>query len=46
MNLISLVMIVAGFVLLYGAIKNLHPLDVIQRALSGKPISEAKPLSE
>lgn len=40
----TLMMIVGGFVLLYGAVKGKNPLSVIQGALQGKPPSEAKSL--
>lgn len=44
MSLVTLVMVVGGFLLLYGAVKNLNPLDVIRNALTGKDIHTAKPL--
>ena len=44
MNMTALVMLFAGFVLLYGAIKNKNPLEVIKNALSGKPPSSASPI--
>lgn len=45
LNIVAVVMIVGGFILLYGAIKNLNPLNVVQNALSNKPLSSAKPIN-
>lgn len=42
---ITVVMAVAGMVLLYGAVKNKNPLEVIKLALQGKDINSAPPLS-
>lgn len=44
MSPLTLALLVAGFLLLYGAIKNLNPLDVVKNALSGKPIGDARAL--
>ncbi len=41
---LPLVVGVAGAVLLYGAVTNRNPLDVIKLALTGKPLNTAKPL--
>lgn len=43
-NVTTLIMIVAGFVILYGAIKGKNPLSIVQKALQGKPPSEAASL--
>lgn len=40
-NIVSLVMIVGGFTLLYGAVKGKNPLSIVQNAVQGKPPSEA-----
>lgn len=42
---LTVVMAVAGLVLLYGAVTNRNPLEVIQKAVSGEDISTASPLS-
>lgn len=42
---ITVVMAIAGVVLLYGAVKNKNPLEVIKLALQGKDVSGAAPLS-
>lgn len=42
---ITVVMAVAGMVLLYGAVKNKNPLEVIKLALQGKDVNSAAPLS-
>lgn len=42
---LTVVMAVAGMVLLYGAVTNKNPLDVIQRALRGEDINQSAPLS-
>ena len=44
MNPVTLALLVAGFLLLYGAVKNRNPLDVVKNALAGKPIGEARAL--
>ncbi|AEA29082.1 hypothetical protein Psed_7025 (plasmid) [Pseudonocardia dioxanivorans CB1190] len=41
----TVVMAIAGATLLYGAIKNRNPIDVIKLTLQGKDIKGAKPLS-
>lgn len=43
-NVTTLMMIVGGFVLLYGAVKNKNPLSIAKNALQGKPPSEASGL--
>lgn len=40
-NIVALLMIVAGFTLLYGAVKGKNPLSIVQNAVQGKPPSEA-----
>lgn len=42
MSTTSLVILFAAFILLYGAIKNRNPLDVIKAALTQKPLTGAK----
>ena len=44
MNMTALILTFAGFVLLYGAIKNKSPLEVIKNAITGKPPSSASPI--
>lgn len=44
-EIVPLMMVVGGSVLLYGAIKNKNPIEVVKLALTGKPISGAKPLN-
>lgn len=44
-EIVPLLMTVGGAVLLYGAIKNRNPIDVVKSALSGKSIADAKPLN-
>lgn len=41
---LPVVVLVAGMVLLYGAIKNKNPIGVIQAALTGKDLSTVAPL--
>lgn len=42
---LTVLMVVAGATILYGAITNRNPLDVIKLTLQGKDISEARQLS-
>lgn len=42
---LTVVMAMAGVLMLYGSITNRNPLDVIQKALRGQDISTAAPLS-
>lgn len=42
---LTVVMAVAALVMLYGAVTNRNPLEVIQRAVSGEDINGAAPLS-
>lgn len=44
MSITTLIMLVGGFLLLYGAVKNKNPLEVIRNALTGKDIQSSKPL--
>lgn len=44
MDTIPVITGIAGFVLIWSALKNKHPLDVIQFALQGKPLDGARPL--
>lgn len=44
-ELLPVVMTVAGIVLLYGAVTNRNPLDVVKLALQGKDVSAAAPIS-
>lgn len=46
LNIVALVMLVGGFLCIYGGIKNLNPLGVVQNALTGKPIKDAAKLSD
>ncbi len=46
MNTIALAILFAGFVLLYGAIKNKNPLQVIKAALTNKPLDKVDPLAK
>lgn len=45
-NTTALVALFAGFILLYGAIKNRNPLEVIKGALNGKQPSSAGALQK
>lgn len=42
---LTVVMAVIGMTLLYGAVTNRNPLDVVTLALQGKPIAGAAPIS-
>lgn len=42
---LPVVMFITGMILLYGAITNRNPVDVVQLALQGKDISAAAPIS-
>lgn len=44
-EILPVVMLVAGMVLLYGAVRNKNPLQVVQLALQGKDISTAAPIA-
>lgn len=44
-ELVPLMMVVGGSVLLYGAIKNRNPIDVVKMALTGKPLTAARQLN-
>jgi len=46
MNTVALAILFAGFVLLYGAIKNKNPLQVIKAALTNKPLDKVDPLAK
>lgn len=37
MNLIALLMIIAGGVLIYAAMKNKSPIEIVREALTGSP---------
>lgn len=41
LNLVNLSILVAGIVLIYAAIKDVDPRDVVKNALKGKPTSGA-----
>lgn len=44
MDTIPVISGIAGFVLIWSALKNKHPLDVIQFALQGKSLDGARPM--
>lgn len=44
MDLIPVIAGVVGGVLMWSALKNKNPLEVIQLALQGQPVEKAKPL--
>lgn len=44
-EIVPLMMVVGGSVLLYGAIKNKNPIDVVKNALTGKSLASARPLN-
>lgn len=46
MNTVALAILFAGFVLLYGAIKNKNPLQIIKAALTNKPLDKVDPLAK
>lgn len=46
MNTTTLIVLFAGFILLYGAIKNKNPLQVIQGAIGGKAPATAASLQK
>lgn len=41
LNLVNLTILVAGILLIYAAIKDVDPRDVVKNALKGKPTSGA-----
>jgi hypothetical protein len=45
MDLVPVLAGIGGFVLLWSALKNKHPMDVIQFSLQGLPLDGARPLS-
>ena len=45
MPLLPIVIGLAGFVVLYGAVRNKRPDDIIRLALQGKDVAGARPLS-
>lgn len=45
LELVTVVLAVSGATLLYGAITDRNPIDVVKNALTGKPISEAREIS-
>jgi hypothetical protein len=44
MDLIPVVAMMAGGVLIWAALKNKNPLDVVQRALQKQPVEQARPI--
>ena len=46
MNTTVLILFLVGFVLLYGAVKNRSPLDVVKNALSRQPVANATPIQK
>lgn len=46
MSTMSLAILFAGFVLLYGAIKNRNPLQVIKAAITNQPLDKVDPLAK
>lgn len=45
LQLLPIVLGIAGFIVLYGAIENKNPLDVVKLAVQGKDLAGAAPLS-
>ncbi len=45
LDVLTVTLALAGMVVLYGAIKNKNPLDVIKLTLQGKPLDLAGPLA-
>lgn len=45
MDLVPVLAGIGGIILMWSALKNKHPLDVIQFSLQGKPLDTARPLS-
>lgn len=43
-EVLPVIMALAGFILLYGAVKNLNPLEVVKLSLQGKDPSKASPI--
>lgn len=43
-KLLPIVLGITGFIVLYGAIQNRNPIDVVRLAVQGEPISGAAPL--
>jgi hypothetical protein len=43
MNLYGIIMLSAGAVLMYAAVQNADPRDVVRNALQGKPTAKAAP---
>lgn len=46
MNTMALAILFAGFVLLYGAIRNKNPLQVIKAAITNQPLDKVDPLAK
>jgi hypothetical protein len=45
MDLVPVLAGIGGIILLWSALKNKHPMDVIQFSLQGLPLDGARPLS-
>lgn len=45
MDVLPLALGIAGFVILYGAVRNLRPDDVVKLALQGKDVKGARPIA-
>lgn len=45
MDLVPVLAGIGGIILMYAALKNKHPLDMIQLTLQGMPLDGARPLS-
>jgi hypothetical protein len=43
-NTTAITLVLIGFILLYGAIKNKNPLEVVKNAIGGKPVAQSKSL--